>query len=224
MSDSRQQKQGNPLNAKPNKWIFLREWAFNILVAAYYAVFVRLHALYFWETGSPTTLLFIVFESLIILLALTRRMPREVSFRHLDWIAAGIGTYLPLMMISKRFEFPGDVVVLGLQLFGILVSFIGMCSLNRSYGTVPANRGVRSSGLYRWVRHPIYAGYFLSLTCFVIQNVPDETTRLWNPLLLVITLAAMVFRIRFEEALLMKDPEYAALAQKTRYRLIPGIW
>lgn len=204
--------------------VFVREWFFNIAVAAYYSSFAYNHLLYYLDTGHLTTLLFLIYETLIVFLALIRRIPTDVSFSVRDWLVAGIGTYTPLMMISSKGAFAGDSIVLALQLLAIVFSFVGMLSLNRSYGTVPANRGVRTNGLYRFVRHPVYAGYFVSLTCFALQNLSSWDIALWNILLALVTLTAMVFRIRYEEEFLMRDEAYQAFAEKTRYRILPGVW
>lgn len=207
-----------------NKLFVIREISINVLVAIYYACFAYLHARYYLRVGATTTLLFLVYESLLIFLALFRRLPKDVSFSLRDWVVAGIGTYMPLMLISSRGEFPGDTILLALQAVGVAISFMGMVSLNRSYGTVPANRGVRTKGLYAYVRHPVYAGYFISLTCFALQNLPYPEITLWNLGLLAFILTAMVLRIRYEEELLMKDEEYRQFATQTRYRILPGVW
>jgi len=204
--------------------IFIREWFFNILIAGYYSHFAYQHLQYYLEKEHTTTLLFLIYETLIVLLALIRRIPKEVSFSFRDWAVAGLGTYTPLMMISAKGEFSGDIIILSLQLAAIIFSFFGMLSLNRSYGTVPANRGVQTSGLYRFMRHPVYAGYFISMTCFTLQNLPDFSVAAWNISLLIVTFIALVFRIRYEEEFLMRDEAYQTFAKQTRYRLLPGVW
>jgi len=96
--------------------------------------------------------------------------------------------------------------------------------LNLSFGIVAANRGVKNSGLYKIVRHPMYAGYFLSLSCFAMQNVPDEASLIRNGIILTVTLIGLIIRIKYEEDLLIKDPQYKKLLKTTPYRLIPKVW
>ena len=208
----------------PLRKILLREWAINLLLSGYYLYFARVHAEYVFETGEPTTLIFLIYESLIIMLLLTRRTPKEVSFKSKDWIAATLGTFAPLMLTSQHQAFTGDFIILILQIIGMVISLVGMCGLNRSFGIVPANRGVQVSGLYEVIRHPIYAGYFLSLTCFTLLNLPNIEVAARNISILLLTLTAIIFRIRYEEALLIKDKKYQTLVEKTRYRILPGIW
>jgi protein-S-isoprenylcysteine O-methyltransferase Ste14 len=204
---------------KAQRLFFIREWTFNILVAMYFFYFAANHIRDYSAYESMSILLFISYESLIVLLALARRMPKDVSFRSMDWIAAGIGTYLPLMFRSPGASPYAGGVFLYMQFVGICFSFAAMFSLNRCFGIVPSNRGVKTGGLYRLVRHPVYTGYFISLSCYVFQN------NSWrNYTLLLITLVAQVVRIHMEERVLMKDPAYQDFAKKTKWRLFPGIW
>src|SRR5262249_51231106 len=49
-----------------------------------------------------------------------------------------------------------------LMTVGLIIMVIGLASLGRSFGIMPRARGLITTGLYRWVRHPIYLGAFLS--------------------------------------------------------------
>jgi protein-S-isoprenylcysteine O-methyltransferase Ste14 len=91
--------------------------------------------------------------------------------------------------------------------------------LGRSFGLVPANRGIVSSGLYRVVRHPIYLGYLVTHCGFVIANPLN-----WNLAVLIVADAALMFRAVLEERTLSKDSEYRAYMQRTRWRIVPGLF
>lgn len=209
---------------KKHSSIIIRERFFNILLALFYVYFAYSHAVYFFKTGSLPTFIFLVYESLIVFLVLLRKAPKEVSFDFKGWLAASIGTFLPIAFTSELHEFSGSLAVLAIQLIGVTISLIGMCSLNLSFGIVPANRGVKKAGMYKFVRHPIYAGYFISLTCFVIQNAGTQESLIRNAIILFITLTALIYRIKFEETFLSKDAEYKKLMKTTPYRLIPKVW
>ncbi|MFG2296178.1 methyltransferase family protein [Streptomyces sp. NPDC048603] len=73
-------------------------------------------------------------------------------------------------------------------------------------------------GLYRFIRHPAYAGMLLAHAGFVAFFL--------NPLsvlLLVLLAAAIAFRIRTEERMLMDIPGYPSYAA-AHARLVPGVW
>ncbi len=99
---------------------------------------------------------------------------------------------------------------------GVLFSLWGLVSLGRSFGIAPADRGLVTGGAYRLVRHPMYAGEFVSFFAVTLSN-PTA----WNGLLLGIILLVFVLRIGWEERILTG---YAAYCQRVRWRLLPGIW
>ncbi len=84
---------------------------------------------------------------------------------------------------------------------------------------MPANRGVKTRGLYRVVRHPIYAGYTLTHIGFLL-GFPS----LQNAALYAAVFAIEVMRLLREEAVLKRDPAYVDYAARVRYRLLPGVF
>ena len=106
-----------------------------------------------------------------------------------------------------------------LQIIGFILQIGALLALNRSIGILPAHRGIKSAGLYRWVRHPLYTAYVITFLGYLINN------QSWSNLAIVVTgTAFIVMRIHYEEALLFKYAEYARYANKMRWRLIPAIW
>ena len=100
-----------------------------------------------------------------------------------------------------------------------LVVIAGKLSLGRSFGLMPANRGVVSTGLYRLVRHPIYMGYLITHVGFVAAN-----PTLWNVLTLVGADIALLVRAVCEEQTLARDAAYRDYQQQVRWRVLPGIF
>jgi protein-S-isoprenylcysteine O-methyltransferase Ste14 len=84
---------------------------------------------------------------------------------------------------------------------------------------LPAHRGVQTAGLYRFVRHPLYASYCVSLAGYLISNVS-----LYNVAIIAAGSAMQIMRIRNEERLLSAYPDYVAFAGRTRWRLVPFVW
>jgi protein-S-isoprenylcysteine O-methyltransferase Ste14 len=79
---------------------------------------------------------------------------------------------------------------------------------------------VVTDGPYRFVRHPGYAGALLG---FVL--IPLLLDSLWALLPAGLLIAVVVVRTSLEDRTLQAElPGYAEYAQKTRYRLVPGIW
>lgn len=92
----------------------------------------------------------------------------------------------------------------------------------RFSGLVAIQEGhrLKTNGLYRFVRHPSYAGLLMSCAGFVL------IFRCWLGLLIVAGLWLVILaRIRAEEALLLNafGEEYAAYRRRT-WRLIPWVY
>ena len=106
-----------------------------------------------------------------------------------------------------------------LSAVGLSVVIAGKLSLGRSFGLMPANRGVVSSGLYRLVRHPIYMGYLITHAGFVAAN-----PTLWNLVMLVGADIALMWRAVCEEQTLSRDAAYREYQQTVRWRVVPGVF
>lgn len=200
------------------KQIFIREVGFNLLSCGWYGQGAWRFAIDLYETQRWSSGLQFFFYGLMAFLSLVRRFPKSFTVNPFEWFVAFLG-----MVMSGAFgaapssflQVPGVI----LQTGGLIITLAGLLALNRSYALVPANRGIKTGGLYRFVRHPLYLGYITTdFGIMINQFMP------WNLLVFVFAVAMFVLRIQFEEAHLMQDPAYQQFTQKTRYRLLPGIW
>lgn len=190
----------------------------NVVLAAFYGFFAWSYGSAFLETYSFSNLLFFAFETMLVMFFLFRAPPMRITGSYYDWIIAIFGAYITLAF--RPADEPNDMAMLqALQMGGILVSFFGLLALNRSFGIVAANRRVKTGGIYRFIRHPIYAGYFVSVPAFFVQNMTS-----YNAVVLVLFLVSSVLRIMTEEKLFAMDPNYAEYMKSTRWRMLPGIW
>lgn len=125
---------------------------------------------------------------------------------------------------SPPFSIGLQVAALVVYLLGSVFSFWAS-QVNRFYSRVvriQKERGhvVVSDGPYRWVRHPGYVGVAVTL---LVMPVMFGTLSVFIPNLL--TLGVLVYRTAREDATLHEELEgYRAYAQRTRYRLLPGVW
>lgn len=190
----------------------------NLSLAALYSAFAFAHLRELRSQPRSSVLLLILLETLFALFFVARRQASASSSSLAAWASTVAGTFLPLLL---RPAAGADDVLVGqvVQVMGTALGVSGLLSLNRSVGLLPANRGVRSRGMYRLVRHPLYASYLVTHVGYAASNF---TT--WNVGVTVATLAAQVVRIHGEEALLFRDPEYVAYAERTRWRLLPFVY
>lgn len=79
---------------------------------------------------------------------------------------------------------------------------------------------VVSSGPYRWIRHPGYAGALLTYLA-----TPLFLDSGWSFLPTVFITILLIIRTALEDRTLQKElPGYAEYARRVQYRLLPGIW
>ena len=79
---------------------------------------------------------------------------------------------------------------------------------------------VVSSGPYRWMRHPGYAGALLSYWA-----TPFFLDALWAFVPTIFLTIVLIIRTNLEDQTLQNElPGYHEYAGRVRYRLLPGIW
>lgn len=192
----------------------------DLLLALIYGLFVRI-SIGAAVQGDIGAMMLAIQELSIVILVLTRRRAyAAIAGDSAPAILAWCGTILPLLLRPSGLA-PFPLTMLGnmLQLVGGLLVLAATLRLGRSFGIVAANRGIQTGGLYRVVRHPIYAAYVLAFGGFVLAH-----PGFLNGGTLVGWLVVQVLRIRAEEYVLMQDTRYTAYATQVRYRLIPGWW
>jgi protein-S-isoprenylcysteine O-methyltransferase Ste14 len=170
------------------------------------------------DLAGLVPILLLVSEGAVVLFLILRRPTTNISVRPQDWLLASGGTFFALMVGAG-----GDPLFvkfsLVLVLLGTLVQVFSKFSLRRSFGLVAANRGVKKSGMYAFLRHPMYAGYMLSHIGYLMYA---PTVR--NMLVYAAVWGLLVGRIFAEERMLTQDEAYRDYAQKVRYRLAPFIF
>jgi protein-S-isoprenylcysteine O-methyltransferase Ste14 len=188
----------------------------GILLGLVWMVFAYAHMQRFLQTRELQLILFCVAETITVGFFIFRQTPKTVSIVPLDWIFAIVGTLTPLFLR------PSDWGILPqakyIMMVGMIIQMLSIISLNRSFALVAAKREIKTSKMYRWVRHPIYASYVLIFTGYILSN-----TTLFNVCLYTVTILCMLLRIVREEKHLAADPLYRDYMLKVRYRLIPYI-
>ena len=203
-----------PADAGRRLW----EITVNIVLALMFLRFAVQQGQSVLESWRISTMLLLAKVSTDVIFYLIRKIPSGVSISLYDWTVGIVGTYA---IVLFRAEDMGDDLLIGqlLQFGGIGLQVVAMLSLNRSIGIVAANRGIKTGGLYRFVRHPLYLSYVIAFLGYVI-NHPTS----WNIGVYSAAVALWVLRLLAEERFLLKDPEYVEFAGRVRWRLIPGLF
>ena len=157
---------------------------------------------------------------LLIALILLAARDRALSFtpKPVDYVYTLLGLGSPLLFQSTPDDgrlFVGPL----LEFAGLVLVVVAFLSLNRSFGLAPENRGIKTAGAYRLVRHPMYLGYILAEIGFVFVN-----PSLYNFFILAISVLFLLLRLRAEEQLLQQDRAYRTYSRRTRWKLVPFIF
>lgn len=190
----------------------------NVALPALTVWFAYRHVVSFLATGRISVAIVVAFELLFVLAYLSRRPPSDTSFRLADWATTGLGTFLPLLLHPSAVErdvMAGEVF----QIVGALCSVWGIATLNRRIGLVPANRGICTTGPYRFVRHPLYGAYAIGHVGYFMSNAS-----VGNAVVIVAAFTFQVLRMRAEERLLLKDEAYRDYAKVTTWRIVPFVY
>lgn len=99
--------------------------------------------------------------------------------------------YLDSTVSSKALFLASDL----LAIVGFLIVVLATVELGTSIGISPANRGVVRSGIYRYIKHPMYLGYVISEVGMVLLNP-------LNAALLALSLSLYIFRAKSENKVL----------------------
>lgn len=204
-----------PLDIKKTAWT-IWEIVGNVLLAAFFLRFLISTGVSLQQCFRFSSLLLAIKLSIDVFFLLTRRPANKVSLAPYDWVIGIFGTYCPLFFQTIN----GQDLVVGqaIQMVGLSLQMLGILSLNRSFGLVAANRGIKKDGMYKYVRHPLYFAYTISYFGFTLNQLTMH-----NCIIYTCMLGLLYLRIIAEERLLNQSEEYQTYCQSTRWRLIPFV-
>jgi protein-S-isoprenylcysteine O-methyltransferase Ste14 len=165
-----------------------------------------------------------VLQHVVVLgIALTRRAPGALDRSFGTGAAVVLAYAYPYAQVAYLRWVPGEAAWPGgglvLVMAAAALSLASLLTLGRWFGVRPALRGLATRGPYRLVRHPMYLSYLIADVGYNLQE--------WNPgtaLMVLAGWASLLYRIRAEERVLARHPDWPGYAAAVRYRLLPGLW
>ena len=137
-------------------------------------------------------------------------------------ISALAGTFLVTAIVlfpRRELSLPSAIVSTILVLVGDGFAVIILIQLRRSFSVMAEARELVTSGVYRFVRHPLYLAEEIAAIGSVMQFLSG-----WTVMLLAVHIAFQFRRMWNEEAVLSAVfPHYATYKKKTA-QIIPGIY
>jgi protein-S-isoprenylcysteine O-methyltransferase Ste14 len=174
----------------------------------------------FSRTGRVTGLLLLVSESLVVVLTIARRRTQIVDRSASAAIMTALSLVGPaLLRANDAAALVPDTITAMLAGVGLFIVVVGKVTLGRSFGVVPANRGVVVRGPYTFVRHPIYTGYLITHLMFLVAHPTP-----WNAAVILVSDAALILRALMEERILSGDVEYQSYCRRVGWHLVPGVF
>lgn len=124
------------------------ESASKVLVAGLFLALAWRFGADFVETYRPTDLLLLVGAALVVILTCLRRSARMVDRRFAVRMITFQSLLLPLLVVpAQNGALLTEEAAASLTALGLAIVVGGKISLGRSFGTLPANRGVMEGGL-----------------------------------------------------------------------------
>src|SRR2546426_5865851 len=190
---------------KPGNWLPAIVWLFLVFNQAL-------------NSGWPPalgTMGLVLINSVAMVLFLARRDAFRTGGK-IEGVIALSGTFAVSFLKDAEQLRDANVLPTAIQTVALIGWAISLAALGRSFGVVPADRGLVRNGPYRVVRHPIYAFEALFSLGFLMA-VPT----LRSAVIIVVWCALQVTRIVLEERIIAGYGEYR---QAVRWRIIPGLW
>ncbi|MDZ4660140.1 MAG: methyltransferase [Pseudomonadota bacterium] len=150
-----------------------------------------------WLESKEMFFILLVFRDVLAAVYFWVRLPaREVSHLTLKVVAYG-SAMLPLCYLGgSDSSIELMLITRGLAILGFLISTIATIDLGNSLGIAPAVRGgVCKTGIYKYLKHPMYTGYMVAEIGMVLLNP-------WNFLLFALSACLYMMRMRWENRFL----------------------
>ena len=113
------------------------------------------------------------------------------------------------------FKYPGLVI----SIFGFLIILIAILQLNKNLTPFPTpieKGNLIQTGLYKYIRHPIYTGIFLAALGMGLFNIS-----LWQISISAILLILFYFKSNYEETMLIEKYKDYETYKKSTSRFFP---
>ncbi|MDR1828773.1 MAG: isoprenylcysteine carboxylmethyltransferase family protein [Methylobacteriaceae bacterium] len=175
------------------------------------------------KSFNYVNLLLFIEELVTFLVIVLSRRPKDTNVTLKTTFLTAVASYY-IMFVS--FSDTASTVTLVPQEYCALLMVVGLLwqiaskiCLGRSFGLLPANRGVVNFGPYHFMRHPIYFGYLMTHIGFVLGAFS-----LWNLGIYAVMWTAQCLRLLEEEKVLSRDEAYQAYQKEVPYHLIPFVF
>ena len=164
---------------------------------------------------STATIGLVLINSVAMALFIVRRDPSRVGGK-MEGAIALAGTFSVSFLRDAGQLHDAQLLPTAIQAIGLIGWAASLMALGRSFGVVPADRGLVRHGPYRYLRHPIYAFEAIFFSGYLVA-VPT----LRSAIIIAVWAALQLVRIVREERIIAGYDEYKLTV---RWRVLPGVW
>lgn len=133
------------------------------------------------------------------------------------WLGMIICNIIAVKMVNETL--PLVCIQSAIYITGIITTLISVASLGQSFSVTPMISTIKTSAIYKLVRHPMYLGETLML---IACGFASESLIIIS--VIIVYLYITVLRILEEEKVLRHEDAYIKYCHETKWRLIPYIW
>ncbi len=206
------------INKIINSKIFANISSFSLILV--YLFFIYNHTIAILNNNiNKFTILFLLMETVVVFMLLIRKDPVKTTSSAMAWFFSFLGTFVALLYSPDSVETLNSQLGIILLLTGSILSIFSYLSLNTSFAIVPAIREIKTNGLYKIIRHPMYFSYFVSHSGYILLNFSY-----YNLAIVIILFISLLARIYYEEKILSTDKNYLEYKKKVKNKIIPFIY
>lgn len=125
-----------------------------------------------WQQTNLIFFLLLAFRDFIAAYFFLRRNPSQVKSNLLQSAVAYVSSFMTLVYLPQMENVSKELLMASdlLSIVGFAIVALATIELGTSMGVSPANRGIVRSGVYKFIKHPMYAGYVVSEIGMVLVN------------------------------------------------------
>ena len=131
-------------------------------------------------------------------------------------------TTLPIMMWMMRW-FCLNPILLAIQILGLFIASWAIWEMKKSKLNIAPTPKEGSflvdTGIYKWIRHPMYTSLLLVFTPMIIEN-----SKPINWLIFIVFAINLILKLEYEETLLLNFFDQYKSYQKKTFKILPYIY
>lgn len=121
-------------------------------------------AVYRWNQTGLIFFLLLVIRDFVAAYFFLKRKPSQTKSNRVQSLVAYASSMMPLIYFAPSEDVSKGLLMVSdlMSILGFLIVALATLELGTSIGISPANRGLVKSGVYKYIKHPMYTGYVVS--------------------------------------------------------------